>query len=153
MTNTKEHFSGNELGKQGWLVRKPVSLIYLGLFTHFINLSATFILDDLVSTILAKKNKTGLCPPMLCLLFVILTLSDVLLIDNKIKVLVNQKYLQKRVGFPILPNITSDQVWCRNWEKNTFCVECIFCSNFPFLSFWSILFSHPIEVEIFCKIT
>ena len=65
MTNTKEHISGNELGKQGRLVRKPVSLIYLGLFTHFINLSATFILDDLVSTILAKKNKTGLCPPML----------------------------------------------------------------------------------------
>ena len=49
MTNTKEHISGNELGKQGWLVRKPVSLIYLGLFTHFINLSATFIVDDLVS--------------------------------------------------------------------------------------------------------
>ena len=49
MTNTKEHISGNELGKQGRLVRKPVSLIYLGLFTHFINLSATFILDDLVS--------------------------------------------------------------------------------------------------------
>ena len=101
------------------------------------------------STFLAKK--TALCPPMLCLLFVILTLSDVLLIDNKIKVLVNQKYLQKRVGFLILPNITFDQVWCRNWKKNTFCVECTFCSKLSFLSFSSIHISYPIEVEIFCK--
>ena len=79
------------------------------------------------------------------------SLSDVLLIDNKIKVLVNQKYLQKRVGFLILANITFDQVWCRNWEKNTFCFECTFRSKFSFLSFSSSHISYPIEVEIFCK--
>ena len=81
------------------------------------------------------------------------SLSDVLLIDNKIKVLVNQKYLQKRVGFLILPNITFDQVWCRNWKKNTFCVECTFCSKLSFLSFSSIHISYPINVGISVKIT